>query len=488
MSDGPEDEPQVRGLRAVEAEPEDQRRIATTDPLEVQAMRLFAQRYEEKYRYNHTRGKWMEWTGFRWQYDDLARAKYEMIGLVDRMRMQDPANRRSLGKIGFSNSALSGAQSHPELAVGNDHFDTDPYLVGTPTGYIDLRTGSHHKPDRSKMISKALAVAPARTSKCPKWRKFILWACGGDEELRDYLHKFLGYCLSGLMCEEIMTFIYGPGGNGKGVMMSALAHILGDYYVNTPASTFMDTKKQEHATELARLDGGRLVSASETGEDDKWNLSRIKEITGNENPITARFMRQDFFEFWPVCKLLIIGNNKPEIGEVDPAIARRLRLIEFTQRPDKADLTLKDRMAAEYGGILQWMVEGFQKYQKEGLEPPERVVSASAAYLSSQDVTNEFIKNTMEFSPKGRLLRKDVGWALFAYLRENGHAKAVKAPKVYKKLEQEHGLPKDDWYQGARAFHGVNIRPEFWEVMKRYMGENQAFPDADGLRGVPRPE
>lgn len=280
-----------------------------------------------------------------------------------------------------------------------------------------------------------------------------------------------------------MTFIYGPGGNGKGVLMSAISHIMGDYYVNTPASTFMDTKKQEHATELARLNGARLVSASETGEDDKWNLARIKEITGNENPISARFMRQDFFEFWPTCKLAIIGNNKPAMGEVDAAIARRLRLIEFTQTPRNVDTELKEKMSGEYGKILQWMIDGFQMYREEGLQPPEAIVAASAAYLSSQDVVTEFIRNAFEFRAQGRLLRKDIGWALAVYLKENGHGRGIKPPRVYKRLEETFMLSKDEWYQGARAFHGVNIRPEFWKVMRKHIPDDQEFPAKDKMRG-----
>ena len=94
-----------------------------------------------------------------------------------------------------------------------------------------------------------------------------------------------------------------------------------------------------------------------------------------------------------MCKLVIVGNNKPQMGEVDPAIARRLRLIEFTQRPVKVDEELKDKMSSEYSMILQWMIEGFQMYMKDGLKPPECVLKASNAYLASEDVISSFLKS-----------------------------------------------------------------------------------------------
>ena len=54
--------------------------------------------------------------------------------------------------------------------------------------------------------------------------------------------------------------------------------------------------------------------------------SKLKALTGGDK-ITARFMRQDFFEFTPSFKLLIAGNHKPGLRSVDEAIRRRIRTI-----------------------------------------------------------------------------------------------------------------------------------------------------------------
>jgi putative DNA primase/helicase len=130
------------------------------------------------------------------------------------------------------------------------------------------------------------------------------------------------------------------------------------------------------------------------------------------------------------------------------------------------------------------MIEGCLLYQEEGLQPPERVLKASSAYLSEQDVVSEFIKHAFEFRESGRLMRRDIGWALGVYLKENGHSKSVKAPKIYKKLEEVYGLSKDEWYQGSRAFHGVSITPDFWEVLKRHRSPDDEPLPRDGLRGL----
>ena len=65
-----------------------------------------------------------------------------------------------------------------------------------------------------------------------------------------------------------------------------------------------------HPTDLAGLRGARMVTAVETEEGRRWAESKIKTLTGGDK-ITARFMRQDFFEYTPQFKLLIAGNHKP---------------------------------------------------------------------------------------------------------------------------------------------------------------------------------
>ena len=460
--------------------------IAGTDPLETQAAHLFADRMADQFKYNNTMGEWFVWTGMRWQVDDRQRAKFEMLQMVERMRRADAQNRRPLGKASFTNAALSLSQTMPDISRTAEDFDANHMLVGTPTGFLDLETGEHHRPDPNLMISKCLGVAPSDEADCPIWLQFLEEATANHEGLMDYLQVFFGYSLTGSMKEEIMTFVYGPGGNGKGVMLKTIGSIFGDFYTSTPASTFMETNRNEHPTELADLQGRRLVSASETDEDAKWNLSRIKEITGNENPIKARYMRQNFFEFWPVCKLMIIGNNMPEIGNVDPAIARRLRLIEMTNLPKRVDNDLKEKLMPERPAILRWMLKGLETYQKEGLIAPDCVTKASSAYLAAEDVVGQFLQDCCEPWNGGILLRKDIGFALQLYMKDNGIRKKVAQTKVYKRLvEPPYDLIEGDTYRKARCYKGIRLNDYGWSLILRQIKRDGGdMPEMDGLTGV----
>lgn len=130
------------------------------------------------------------------------------------------------------------------------------------------------------------------------------------------MQRIAGYCLTGDVKEHALFFVYGPGGNGKSVFLNVLTGILYNYAKIAAIVTFQASHSDRHPTDLAMLAGARLVTASTTEEGRAWAESRTKQLTGGD-PIAARFMRQDFFEFRPQFHLFIIGNHKPALPDRD---------------------------------------------------------------------------------------------------------------------------------------------------------------------------
>jgi putative DNA primase/helicase len=235
------------------------------------------------------------------------------------------------------------AQRGP-LSIQSEKLDSDPMLLATPSGTVDLRTGKLSEADPSDFITRCTSVGPAAPGTlAPTWQRFLNEATGGDHELIAFLQRWAGYCLTGETIEHALMFVYGPGGNGKTVFVNTLAGILGSYGTVSPMDTFTEHYGDRHPTDLAMLRGARLVTASETEEGRAWAESRIKQLTGGE-PITARFMRQDFFTFVPNFKLLIVGNHKPVLRNVDEAARRRFRIVPFTRKPANPDPRLADKL------------------------------------------------------------------------------------------------------------------------------------------------
>ena len=106
--------------------------------------------------------------------------------------------------------------------------------------------------------------------------------------------------------------------------------------------------------------------------------ARSRALTGGD-PITARFMRQDFFTYLPAFKLVIAGNHKPGAARRrrgDPAPVSPDAVHRDDRRPDSATICPRS-CKAEWPGILQWMIEGCLAWQRDGLSPPAIVRDAT---------------------------------------------------------------------------------------------------------------
>jgi putative DNA primase/helicase len=266
---------------------------------------------------------------------------------------------------------------------------------------VDLRTGERYPPRAEDYMTKCAPVAPG--GDCSLWRAFLERVTAGDFDMQNYLQRVAGYCLTGHTSEHAVFFLYGTGANGKSVFVSTLMGMMGDYAMSAPMEAFVESKNDRHETELAMLRGARLVVASETQAGRHWNEARIKALTGGDR-ISARFMRGDFFEFTPQFKLMISGNHKPSLRNVDEAMRRRLHLIPFTVTipASERDPDLAEKLKAEWPGILQWAIEGCLEWRRIGLQPPQAVQQATEDYLDAEDDILSWVMDRCVEEPAAR--------------------------------------------------------------------------------------
>lgn len=370
---------------------------------EDNAALAFSRQFADDLRYVAPWGRWMIWRGQRWTEEntlhvfDLARRICRSVAAQarnDQAHITTETQRRAvIARYGQASTVAAIerlAKSDRRHAATIEQWDADVWALNTPAGVVDLRTGEIRAGDRSAHMTKITEVAPG--GDCQSWLRFLDTACEGDAELIGFLQRMAGYALTGSTRDHALFFVYGTGGNGKGTFLNTLQWIMGDYARSAPADMFTERKHEAHTTELARLMGARLVAAQETEEGKRWAEAKIKALTGGD-PVTARFMRQDDFEYIPQFKLVMTGNHKPGLRNVDEAIRRRLYLIPFEAEipAEKRDTGLAERLRAEAGGILAWAIQGCLQWQREGLRAPDRVRAATADYLEQQDVLGQWM-------------------------------------------------------------------------------------------------
>lgn len=416
----------------------------------------FATRHANNLRYVAAWNKWLIWDGKQWKPDEtrrvysLARDLCREAAITINDKKGNQAKAIASAKTRAAVVSLAGEDRR--LAAKIDQWDADPWLLNTPGGVVDLRSGALREHRADDYMTKITAVAPDDECLTPLWDRFLDRATGNDKELQAFDQRVLGYSLTGVTNEHALFFFHGSGGNGKGVLMSTTANVIGDYHRTAPIETFTATNVDQHPTDLAMLRGARMVSATETEEGRRWAESRIKMLTGGDR-ITARFMRQDFFEYDPQFKLVISGNHKPGLRSVDEAIRRRLYLIPFTVTipAEERDPELGTKLKDEYPGILAWMIKGCLQWQKIGLAPPEVVAAATKEYLEEEDTVTRWIEECCTVGEKH--------WASTTDLF-----------KSWKEWADEHGE-----YPGtSKRFHqrleGLGFAPERTKTVRGFRG------------------
>jgi putative DNA primase/helicase len=224
------------------------RRAPRSDDIvtEDSAALLFAAQYKGSLRFCHDTGTWFEHNGSVWQKNRTRLAFQWGRELARKLaEHESPKARYCIEKTSFATGLERFARVDPELAVSMDSWDQDPWLLGTPGGTVDLRTGQLRKADPDDGITKSTADTPAESAECPLWLKFLDEATGSDRELIQFLKEWCGYALTGITREHTLVFIYGPGGNGKSVFLNVLTAILSAYAATAAMDTFTASRGRQ---------------------------------------------------------------------------------------------------------------------------------------------------------------------------------------------------------------------------------------------------
>lgn len=371
-----------------------------------------AQQFADAIRFCGKWKKWMVWNGSRWEEDAHGQiveyAKQTARSIYAEAQVEPDAEKsRKIAQHGIKSQSrqcikamVELAQSEPGIPVLPSQFDQDNMLFNCSGGVIDLQSGELVQHAPQYLISKIAPVEHAPEASCPQWLKFLDRVMDGNLELIEFLQKAVGYSLTGDITEQVFFLLYGTGANGKSVFLEVLRRLVGEYGMQTDFTTFLKREGEGVRNDLARLKGARFVTASEMESGRQLSEVVIKQVTGGE-PISARFLFGEYFDFTPTFKVFLATNHKPQIKNQDNGIWRRVRLIPFTVTipESERDPKLVEKLGQELPGILNWALEGCRKWLAEGLGCPDDIREATEDYKADMDVLGDFLSECCDIGP-----------------------------------------------------------------------------------------
>jgi putative DNA primase/helicase len=364
----------------------------------------------------------------------------------------------SKGKI---NSIIELARTLPGVPISVNELDQNPYLINHLNGTFDLKKGIFRQHDRNDLITLTTNIHYDPNAKAERWHQFISEIMKDDKDKMRFLQMYAGYCASGDTSESKFPISHGNGANGKSVFNNLLLYVLGDYAMQASSSLIMAKNVETGAPnpEVVQIRGKRLVIVSETTDGMYLDEQFVKAATGND-PIRARDLYAKPFSFRPTCKFLLATNHKPLIRGTDNGIWRRIVLVPFEEQFDEEqqDKRLEDKLIAEASGIFNWIVKGFELWQKEGLQMPDSMKKATTDYREVMDSIGNFIKERCVIQPNATIKLKPLYEAYKEWCEEVGER--ASNSRMFKKRMEERGF-KQGRDASSRFWVGISIATHY---------------------------
>lgn len=409
---------------------------------------------------------WHYWDGRRWALDETGVARRAVLSALHNawnISFGDPEaakDVRACMSSGAQAGVLDIASVLPEFSVSVADMDADPFKLNLSNGTFDLLSGQllpHNPEDR---ITKVASAAYDPDADSTEWDAFLLRVLP-DADVREYLRRFVGLSLLGIVREHILGIATGTGANGKGTFYGAVRHALGDYSHAAENDLFMTVKTNANAASPAVLGlrGTRFVVCSETEEGQHLAAALMKNLTGGD-PITARALHKMPVTFEPSHTALMVTNFLPKVKGNDPALWRRIRVIPFDVviPESERDPELSERLRLSADAILGWALRGLADYLDNGMQTPAAVTVATEKYRADSDAVERFLSARVDLTDpnvrevKSKLWAEWKRWAIEEGVEHGGQS------DFYKELEKR-GFSTVT-VKGARMFKGLALLPD----------------------------
>jgi putative DNA primase/helicase len=366
------------------------------------------------------------------------------------------------------------------------HFNTDPWLLNTPKGVIDLKTGEMMPHDPKYRLTTMTAVSP-ESKPTPMFDEFLARVFCGDDELIAFVQKALGSALVGKVYTENLIIAHGTGANGKSTLFSTFHYLLGEYATSIDPDLLMSSKPNEQQVGMAMLQGRRFAVAQETEEGQRLKSSMLKRLVSTDTMV-AKKLYKDPHEFVPTHMLVLSTNHLPKVSSTDTGTWRRIIVLPFDAVIPPEEIITDFHsllMEREGAGILAWAVAGAVRFCEDGCDTPEKpaaVVRASAEYREAEDWLAGFMGEccicTEPHDTETVARHNDIYRSYQRWAKDKGEY--IRSANAFGKALQVAGWHDErKWYDPiakttTRAWFGIGLRESHGRFKLTQSGEGTA--------------
>lgn len=303
---------------------------------------------------------------------------------------------------------------------------------------------------------------------CPRWLTFLESAFPGDAESQALLQEWFGYVLSGRTNQQKLMFLHGAKRSGKGLTAGVLAQLLGE--ANVAAPTLSAFATGFGLVTLLNKPLAVIGDARTAGKDTQVVIERLLSITGEDRLDVDRKYREPWTGKLPT-RILMMSNELPRFPDASNAVTDRMLVLVYRRSfLGREDLGLRDALASELAGILNWALDGLGRLDAAGRFTVPAASADVVAELNAQaSPVLPFLEERCQLddveavTPVSAVYDAWVSWCA-----ERGRAPGTDqtfgaalrgaAPSVTKARRTPDGLPRCYCYVGLRLTTG------WWKV------------------------
>ncbi|VVB55629.1 DNA primase [uncultured archaeon] len=424
--------------------------------------------FGENIRFNNNANNWLIWNEKQWIEDTTSEINRMAQEVCRRILFEELDERIKVGNITTTaeikrfnsfiyksqtfnqvSNMIKFASANKKVVINSDQLDRNKFLLNVQNGTFDLKAGTILPHDKDHYITKIANVNWEKNTQSQLWLDFLDRIFAGNKNLISFVQRAIGYSLSGDTKEECLFIFYGTGANGKSTLILPISHMLNDYARQESPKLFLVSKHEGSGEScspaLLNLKGARFITVVEPKSGGKLAEDLLKAWTGGEEVQARGLWHKKPTSFAPEGKIFMVCNYKPVISGINRGTWRRIFLVPFTVEIPEAewDKDLKDKFKSpeHLPSILNWALEGWKDYQKQGLNPPQEVLDATEDYRQEQDFIGDFISGCCKIPGTIQSINLYQAFKLWSKAQGNDYILSIHkfAPKM-----QEKGFKKEN--------------------------------------------